>query len=58
MEDTLGEFDDSTGGTDASGVLILILMEDTLGGRLRRKKRRLRSVLILILMEDTLGENQ
>ena len=31
MEDTLGEFDDSTGGTDASGVLILILMEDTLG---------------------------
>ena len=56
MEDTLGEFDDSTGGTDASGVLILILMEDTLGVVLNPASVSIADVLILILMEDTLGD--
>ena len=40
-------------------VLILVLMEDTLGG-CRRQWQRVHgiTVLILVLMEDTLGERR
>ena len=39
-------------------VLILILMEDTLGVVKANSKKDVRNVLILILMEDTLGVRQ
>ena len=39
-------------------VLILVLMEDTLGERHRAVRQRIGGVLILVLMEDTLGDKQ
>ena len=36
-------------------VLILVLMEDTLGAAKAAYEKKLREVLILVLMEDTLG---
>ena len=38
-------------------VLILVLMEDTLGVKDGSTIMKLKSVLILVLMEDTLGEH-
>ena len=56
MEDTLGVPKDNYVSVSLSLVLILVLMEDTLGA-LREQLRGFRGkVLILVLMEDTLGE--
>ena len=54
MEDTLGVFL-SVATQPIFSVLILVLMEDTLGAELYYVARDI-AVLILVLMEDTLGE--
>ena len=54
MEDTFRDPKPSKGWE--SGVLILVLMEDTLRDLKTEKKEILEQVLILVLMEDTLRE--
>ena len=56
MEDTLGGIKKSSGRRSKNLVLILVLMEDTLGVLVDYLKREILLVLILVLMEDTLGE--
>ena len=53
MEDTLGDFWNDL--SDIVMVLILVLMEDTLGDKQELAKEIELQVLILVLMEDTLG---
>ena len=56
MEDTLGENLVNTESFKAVTVLILVLMEDTLGVSFFVPTGIFSHVLILVLMEDTLGE--
>ena len=56
MEDTLGEFKVFFMMLLVSTVLILIVMEDTLGDLLKFYAYETRKVLVLIVMEDTLGD--
>ena len=56
MEDTLGENEKETRKSNRNSVLILVLMEDTLGAPSTLDSAPIISVLILVLMEDTLGE--
>ena len=55
MEDTLGENLVNTESFKAVTVLILVLMEDTLGVSFFVPTGIFSHVLILVLMEDTLG---
>ena len=56
MEDTLGALKQLWIKESSSLVLILVLMEDTLGGLTNQMLSSLNLVLILVLMEDTLGD--
>ena len=55
MEDTLGEIRSESESVRGGHVLILVLMEDTLGVTLTKSTKTGVQVLILVLMEDTLG---
>ena len=55
MEDTLGVHRTTPPPFSLSQVLILVLMEDTLGEKIRKLFDFHNLVLILVLMEDTLG---
>ena len=57
MEDTLGVTLMLTIRETISRVLILVLMEDTLGDVIESLIKAGAKVLILVLMEDTLGES-
>ena len=56
MEDTLGVDKPVRGYVGQDDVLILVLMEDTLGVSIIDRSNLPITVLILVLMEDTLGE--
>ena len=56
MEDTLGAKKRTTFLSNTNRVLILVLMEDTLGVYENPFKDNSMRVLILVLMEDTLGD--
>ena len=56
MEDTLGGNALSSYEETVDDVLILVLMEDTLGAIIPAISIGLAIVLILVLMEDTLGD--
>ena len=57
MEDTLGAIMVTIREHLSRGVLILVLMEDTLGDQVIEQLVKNGAVLILVLMEDTLGES-
>ena len=57
MEDTLGAAKRDPIHRIVRIVLILVLMEDTLGVSAGNSFRIVKVVLILVLMEDTLGED-
>ena len=54
MEDTLRGFELIETTSERSGVLILVLMEDTLRDKVFSYNFAVNCVLILVLMEDTL----
>ena len=56
MEDTLGVSNTRFPRWLPLSVLILVLMEDTLGVNSKKPLNFPEDVLILVLMEDTLGE--
>ena len=57
MEDTLGDLHiNRTIQKTHRVVLILVLMEDTLGDAMSIAQFYKKNVLILVLMEDTLGD--
>ena len=56
MKDTLGEVQSKIKELKSDEVLILVLMEDTLGDSKNPLLPCLLQVLILVLMEDTLGD--
>ena len=58
MEDTLGGCRRQWQRVHGITVLILVLMEDTLGDRRTKEESSGAKVLILVLMEDTLGERR
>ena len=55
MEDTLGGYYSRVNQSVDCDVLILVLMEDTLGDVIESLIKAGAKVLILVLMEDTLG---
>ena len=58
MEDTLGVQEKPLRSSMIELVLILVLMEDTLGAIPGSSNSYVGIVLILVLMEDTLGGNK